>query len=135
VVAAIVVAALAIGVSLLQHGPDSLTQARATFGRIKPGMTLAEVTAILGPPGNYTNTEIEPKAYPAEPTDLFGDVMNTTFHPESIELWLWDTHGVWVSMDSGKVTGGTFVPMRPKKDGFMERLVQWSKRQWHRWFP
>jgi hypothetical protein len=135
---AVGVVALVVGIAMLVRGPDPSSQAakaaRATFSRIKPGMPLSEVTAILGPPGIYCTVEMEVnEAIRDEPADTIGDVF---IPPKDGELWMWNTHSVNVSVDdSDKVTFGVLIHTRPKRNDRIDQLARWARRQWREWFP
>lgn len=116
--------------------PRSVTSiSRAAFHCVKEGMTIAEVTAILGPPGDYrtTETEIDVTA-PYTVGDMF-----VTLRPYSVGrtlFWISDTATVIVGLDqAGKAEMGTFNPNRPSKESASSRLLKRAKRQWQQWFP
>jgi hypothetical protein len=132
---------VAVGAFVVRPRTDPSLQAaieaRATFSRLKPGMTLAEMTKILGPSGNYNMTdtrEFNPAVPYQRATDWFGDSTKPAFpYP-----FIWDrnTHTVSVFVDgSGKAVSGNIIFLRLKPVGPIERLTRWSKEQWRKWFP
>jgi hypothetical protein len=101
---------------------------RENFWRIKKGMTWAEVTAILGPPGFYTtgDTQLDPTV-PPDLADRFGSD-NGAKPPD---MWQSDTAWVFVWRDeSDLVVKGTCEPRRPATS-----IARQWERMWHRWFP
>src|SRR5262249_35700545 len=138
-----VLTALIVGVAVVTlalrlpphpHRPRPVTSIpRATFSRIETGMTLAEVTLILGPPGNYSTMETEPT--PFDP----GEVIGTAGIKISQNLW-WgsDSGSVFVSFDnSGRVMTGAFCPTRPSIESSSSRFfkrVLYLKYLWQQWF-
>jgi hypothetical protein len=141
VVGLVVVALVALAAFVLWPRPDPALQAaieaRATFGRLKPGMTMAEMTTILGPSGNYSSTdtrEYNPAIHYQRATDWFGDPTKPAL-PVPLN-WDLNTHIVRVFVDrSGKAVCGNIIFLRPKPVGPIERLIRWSKEQWRKWFP
>jgi hypothetical protein len=105
------------------------------FERIKPGMTMAEVTAMLGPPGDYENPDSPVKFHTGDgPT--FGSMMTPVDGPKSVEIWDSDTAFVSIEVDSSDtVRWGTFAPQHVPNGSLLSTALGWAKRQWHRWFP
>jgi hypothetical protein len=104
------------------------------FERIRPGMTMAEVTAMLGPPGDY-KTPNSPVVFHTGEAPGFGSMMTSVDGPKRVEIWDSDTGLVSIEVDSSDtVRWGTFDPHFANGSLFSTALG-WAKRQWHRWFP
>ncbi len=116
---------LAAGAFVLWPWPNRIT--RENCVRIHAGMTLAEVEAILGPPGDYTTG----------PTDPVG--MTAEDWPSGGEAKLWMSNEGWILLafdQKGNVaTHGYFAPSVPQKLSRLDNLLWRAKRQWRRWFP
>jgi hypothetical protein len=109
------------------------------FVRVKDGMTLAEVTAILGPPGDYTSaaTTVDDGA----PAAQFLVFRKEGVRLHDTELWRTDTAHAFVDFDrAGLAFRGCYTPMRkvsasPIPDNSQWAKVVWKvKELWHRWF-
>jgi hypothetical protein len=128
--AVVVVAAAAI---LRNPGPQRPVTSipRASFSRLKVGMTPSEVAAILGPPGDNRTMETEiMTALPHE--DRFGTPQASV----RSQRWLSDTANVFVSFDkSGKACAGLYCPARPSRESSLSLFLKQAKRQWQGWFP
>jgi hypothetical protein len=105
------------------------------FERIKPGMTMAEVSAMPGPPGDYKAPE-SPVEFHTGDGPTFGNMMTPIDGPKRVEIWENGTAFVTVEVDSSDtVRWGTFDPQYVPNDSVVNRSIAWAKRQWHRWFP
>jgi hypothetical protein len=105
------------------------------FERIKPGMTMAEVTAMLGPPGDY-KTPDSPVEFHTGDGPTFGSMMTPADGPKRVENWYSDTAFVSIEVDSSDtVRWGTFAPQHIPNDSILNKALGWAKRRWHRWFP
>ncbi len=102
------------------------------FARIKQGMTLAEVEAILGPPGDYTTGPVSGSS------GLVVDYSELA-PPTVIDIKAWaDDYGsIALCFDGdGRATGGMeFGPHTRAPRGPFDNLRWRIKRQWHCWFP
>jgi outer membrane protein assembly factor BamE (lipoprotein component of BamABCDE complex) len=119
-----------------QSGPHApvTSISRVTFSRIKTGMTLAEVTAILGPPGNVSTmeTEFDESAWVGA-GDIFG-VPDAQI--ARIMIWSTDTAMVTVSFDrAGKLVIAGFCPLRPSTETTWSKTWKRIERRWRKWFP
>jgi hypothetical protein len=95
-------------------------------------MTLAEASAFLGPPGDYSSLETVPVPTKTEWAFLGGGADEHV----DIRLWINDTAYAVVYLDkSGRITSGLSYPMRPVDHGTLGNLLWRLKREWHRWFP
>jgi hypothetical protein len=122
---------VAVGVVVLWPRQNRITQ--ENFDRIREGMSLAEVEAILGPPGDYRTG---PTAYEeVGPTE--------EYDPTRMEWWT-DTLLIDIDFDeTGPLErGGTqraakawVDPCTRVPQGPLDNLLWRAKRQWHRWFP
>jgi hypothetical protein len=112
---------VAVGAFILWPRPDRATQ--ENFNRIQPGMSRAEVEAILGPPGDYRSGythDYETRA--SLPDDL-----------------IWETDHVIIVVyfkASGRVRFQRIqlVSLRESSDP-LDNLRWRAKRQWRKWFP
>ncbi len=97
------------------------------FGRIQKGMTLAEVSAILGPAGDYTT----------EPLVWLRFVHPPAVHPKDKRVdWLTD-QGQWVVVfdTSDRVKTKWFaVAWKGKDEATIERFLRRIARPWRQWF-
>jgi hypothetical protein len=138
---AVVVAAGAIVFVLWPEPPSRIT--RENFERIRPGMTQAEVEAILGPPGDYRTRLGETECWDAwkpDPADygpavaIWQPLVGLT--PEtSAGFWICDSMEIYIvtTDESGRVHQAQASARR--RAGTLENLIWRIKRQWRRWFP
>jgi hypothetical protein len=115
---------------------DRITQENCD--RIRKGMTLAEVEAILGPPGDYRNgpTDFDLPDWWATPTGVGG---------QAWAVWKGDHGGIYVFRygdgdpaiasddDPNSVSGAEFIDLKPIDRGAFADLIWRAKRLWHRW--
>ena len=102
------------------------------FRRIREGMTLAEASAILGPPGDYSTLEPAPVPRSNESAVLDGGTVERV----DFKWWISDTAQAAVFLDqSGRITSGWSYPVRTVDHGTLGNLLWRLNRQWHRWFP
>jgi hypothetical protein len=101
--------------------PDRATE--ENFDRLQPGMSRAEVEAILGPPGDYRSGETTTRSkviwFRGDLLWETDDVLIIVGFDESGEMWtrdIWDVHLV-----------------KPKVS--IDNLLWRAKRQWRKWFP
>jgi outer membrane protein assembly factor BamE (lipoprotein component of BamABCDE complex) len=120
--------AVAAGVVVLWPRPERIT--REDYDRIRPGMTRAEVEAILGPPGDYRNGP----TYPDLPRPI---TLSWSGDPDSPSAyWLGDRGGIYVYRgDPDRVGEASFVEVQRVPQDPLDNLLWRAKRQWHRWFP
>jgi hypothetical protein len=107
---------------------------RETFRRIKPAMTQAEVTKILGTPGMYWTRDTEPDDSLAESGETISTSRPATF--ASTVVWWTDTAVVIVAFDkAGTVTFAEFSPARSSTKTTWQKLRDRAGRLWREWFP
>jgi hypothetical protein len=112
-VGGLVIVALIAGAFWVSRRPPPPRVTRANFERIHPGMTQAEVEAVLGPPGFYHNGRgrLDPavvKKVEAAAGSRF-------------RLWFGEAGFVGVEFDeAGRVLNSTFIPMPPPGIGRRE---------------
>ena len=139
-------AVVVTGLEALWPLPDRIT--RENCGRVREGMSRAEVEAILGPPGDY-RTAIGVTEYPSDRgtswrSDPNLNDLNLTWQ-EDVDwaqhelfkqtIWVGDTFFVQCRLDdSGYVKDIRVLRRRTTQTAF-EGLLWRAKRQWHRWFP
>jgi hypothetical protein len=104
---------VAFGVSVLWPRPERITP--ENFDRIRKGMTLAEVEAILGPPGDYRTAKTESDdSAPIEHWRVFAEPGT---HTNTWADWWTDTRFASVSFDeSGRTIRGSYTPSRIPND-------------------
>jgi hypothetical protein len=122
-------ALVAVGVLVPRPAPP-VRATREKFGLVHKGMTLAEVTTILGPPGNYASG----------PTHLSGPASGRDLGPTgeawSHYDWYSDTFDFWVEFDgSGVVIWRFDFDNHRIEKGPLDNLLWRAKRQWRKWFP
>ena len=105
---------------------DPITQENCD--RIRKGMTLAEVEAILGPPGDYRNGPTD--------FDLPDDLEEVVAKPWAV--WKGDHGAIRVYRngdgdDPDSVSGAKFTDFKPVDRGPFADLIWRAKRLWHRW--
>jgi hypothetical protein len=126
----LVASAIALKPTSVQRPVTSI--ARATFARIQPGMSVAEVTAILGPSGDRStmDTELGPDF------DMNDFVGTRGVSIAKILIWNTDSASVIVCFDtSGKVGSAIYTPQQPSTESSSTKLYKRIKRLWERWFP
>ncbi len=160
VVAGLAVALLALGACVLWPRANRVTP--EDFNRIKEGMNLAEVEAILGPPGDYRSgpTVVTLPAYGRYPPGL----VPLLEHKGHWQVWasqtlVWETDEARVVVgvlppgqvpptifrkalpnlgyekpDPGGVISARYDDMQ-LQSGPLDNLLWRLKRQWRRWFP
>ncbi len=122
---------LVAGAFVLWPRPDRIT--RVNFDRIRQGMSLSEVAAVLGPPGDYTTA-------PRPLTEGFTLVGVIDPEGKTIFLqrtnWSGDSGSIWIGFDSDGIAVFTaFTPPEHPNQGTLENLLWRAKRQWGRSFP
>jgi hypothetical protein len=139
-------AVVAAGAVVLWPREDRVT--RANFGRIRTGMSRAEVEAILGPPGDYRTGHGE-TAYgymgtgwlPDPPPGLADALAWNIFPGQSPEdarrwaNWLGDSFIISIVIDESEQVKLKQIDPRRRTQGPLDNLLWRFKRQWHRWFP
>jgi hypothetical protein len=131
---AVVIAAGMVVLWLQITSPRPVSSIRlAAFQLLKPGMTLAQVTAIIGPPGDYRTMKTEDDL-PSGPEGYFFGRQEGTFGP--IEGWQSDNARIIVSFhETGRVQSGEFFPQRPSTESNWSKVFWQVNHQWHRWYP
>jgi hypothetical protein len=132
----VVLAALAVvGAAetvLLWPGADRVT--RENVGRIRKGMSRAEVYAVLGPPGDYRTAPVEYNLLEL----LAGGSAESAGTGYTVEedCWRGDAFVIGVGYGhDGRVRNHSRADALKPKPGPLATLLWRAKRQWHRWFP
>ncbi len=107
---------------------------RENCGRIRQGMTRAEVEALLGPPGDYRTGPVDYDAglVPIKTTPL------TMPYASDDEVARWTGDGAYmaVQFDSdGRVGTWYLIPTSRAAQSPVSDLLWRLKRQWRRWIP
>jgi hypothetical protein len=105
------------------------------FQRLRGGMTNAEVTAVLGPPGDYeTGQGILVADSRRDAIFDAGEFARAPFSTQ--EEWGSDNALIKVSYStSGKTVAAFYWGAELEAAGPFDNLLWRAKRQWHRWFP
>jgi hypothetical protein len=124
---------LAGGVFLLRPSPDPVRITKATFDRIKDGMSPNEVNTIIGvPPDDYLSG---PHIYHSDNPDW----EEGFFQEETAVTWLTDEGQLIVNFGDfdgpGGVSGKAYWSTTRKRQGMIDDLIWRLKRKWYRWFP
>jgi hypothetical protein len=110
--------------------PSTIT--RQQFGRLRVGITRAEVHAILGPPGEYRSAESAYDNSPAQPCDRFGKL--SADWGGGTENWWTDTAVVFMAFDrDGKAYWGHFAPTKRSRDDLRYNLTWRVMHRWGKW--
>jgi hypothetical protein len=143
---AVVIAAAVIILWFVTDDP-SAELIRENFDRIRLGMSLEEITRLLGPPGDYrtvTNTQNDSSNFERRDRvrafswahDWSGNwsKIRISHNPTQV-VWRSDNADVSIGInDSGQAQEGVYVPMRIPNDTNWDKFVRKVKRQWQRWF-
>jgi hypothetical protein len=101
----------------------------ANFERIERGMTLANVEALLGPPGDYRTGPTQPS-----PRILSGRSWGPWWTYEGVSQQHWEGDGaritVWLDPD-GRVLESLAFPMEPEPVGLLA-LLRWRWDHWRK---
>src|SRR6516162_7839304 len=120
----------AAGVVVLWPSADRIK--RENCDRIRHGMSLAEVEAVLGPPGDYRTGPTRYRPHFMAPPRL-ADRMAS--EPDvDIQKWEGDSGDIQVVFSDGE-TSAEFYASEPLDQSALANLLWRAKRQWHRWFP
>jgi hypothetical protein len=115
-----------------------------TVSRIRPGMSQAEVEALLGPPADLSSGPLLDNGYvdcvPDGPRPLGEYRPSCRESMSGLEWdraeWRSDTHVARVRyLPPGTVYDASITDVRRPDQAPLENLVWRAKRQWHRWFP
>jgi hypothetical protein len=123
-------AIVAAGVVVLWPRPSRVT--RENFGRLKSGMTRAEVEAILGPPGDYRTGETQVDrsiSYSHSKQDVSA---------EATLFWEWHSDTTWLLLGfdtKGRLAEGHQIPKERVTDNPFVNLWWQAKCQSWKWFP
>jgi hypothetical protein len=105
---------------------------RENFGRIQKDMSLAEVKALLGSPGDYRTRPTTYQEHFLEPPRL---AYRMAGHPDvDIKKWEGDTGDIEVAFRDGETTAA-FYATEPVNQGPLDNFLWRAKRLWRRWFP
>jgi hypothetical protein len=124
--------AVAVGVVVLWSRPQRFT--RENCGRVKQGMTRAEVETILGRPGDYRTGPVDYDGgfVPIKTTPLTMPYASD----DDIARWTGDSAYMAVTFDSaGRVEAWYLIPTSKAAQSPLGDLLWRAKRQWHGWFP
>jgi hypothetical protein len=91
--------------------------------RIGEGMTVAEVEAILGPPGDY-------RSVPS-----FAPVFSVHYSETIQETWQGNEGCIQVDFLDGRVLPASYYAGVRLEWGPLDVLLWRAERQWRRWFP
>jgi hypothetical protein len=112
---------------------------RATYDRIKAGMSRAEVEAILGPPGDYSSGPtkwVNPRTHEILVTEPWPRMPS---HPGPVvsrrDSWHEDEGLISVGYFCGDAVVKDFVPAEREPQPPLDNFRWRAKRQWRRWFP
>jgi hypothetical protein len=140
---AVVIAAAVIILWFVTDDP-SAELTRMNVGRVKPRMTLEEVTLILGPPGDHRmgNTQPDPNDYGFNYPISFHpseDVIDSWKIPRSQNpkrvVWRTDSADLTVLFNySGQAYTWTYMPMWIPNETAWDKLSRNVKRHWQRLF-
>jgi hypothetical protein len=127
----ILTTALVMGLAVLEGGspfaiwPGPARITRQNCDRVREGMTMGEVEAILGPPGDYAT----------EPTRGYMG-SGPQMMPWTTREWVTDETVIWVDFDAaGKATGKQCSGNCSLNAGAVDTLRWRAKRLWHRLLP
>jgi hypothetical protein len=145
----VVVVGLALaGATAFAMWPRSNRITKENLNRIQPGMSLAEVQAILGPPGDYrtgpTRTHIW--GYHPEDTNMDTDTDDPLMLrldemlfgrlDERLGKWESDTGVAVVKCDeSGHSLVYIYYASKNVEQGPLDNLLWRVNRRWRKWFP
>jgi hypothetical protein len=130
----VVLAALAVvvAVAVVVLWPQQDRIKRENYERIQRGMSLAEVEAILGPPGDCRTRPTIYVPHIFAPPRLADRLAS---EPDvDIKKWEGDSGDIEVVFRDGE-TKAAFYATDPLNQGPIANLLWRLKRQWHRWFP
>jgi hypothetical protein len=124
---------LAGGVILLGSSPPPVRVTKATYDRIKDGMSPDEVNTIIGvAPGDYRTG---PPIYHYDNRDC----SEGFFLEETAVHWLTDEGQLTVNFGDfdgpGGVSGKAYWSTTRKRLGMIDDLIWRLKQKWYRWFP
>jgi hypothetical protein len=113
---------VAFGAGVVVLSPRSSRVTRENYLRIQPGMTRAEVKAILGPPGDYTSGPVaSPHGSKADPVTA-ATVLGVSL--DSGNCWADDAGFVVVLFDNqGRVETAVFEPYIRERQGQFDDLL------------
>jgi hypothetical protein len=141
----VVLAGLAVvgaaGTVVLWPRTDRITS--GNYKRLRRGMTVAEVEAILGPPeaedaiAGWSCTLAAKWDGPDHPRDMAFGVTQFTHDDDTVTLaWLGQTMGIWCNFQpDGRLRFVSLLNVERAQVGFQERMRWRFERQRHRWFP
>jgi hypothetical protein len=104
---------------------------RENYDHFQEGVSIAEVEAVLGPPGNYADGPIMGSAI----TEFSGESRAVN---RNRPAWQWVSDTAIIEMyadEHGKVRRRAFTPMHRVPRSPLDNLLWRAKRQWRKWFP
>jgi hypothetical protein len=132
---------VAVGAFVLWPRPDRIT--RENCERIREGMSLAEVEAILGgPPGDYrtvlTQWDSNGEAYLSHPPVYDPGCAGNPSVPIPVSepaMWEGNTGIAFVDFSTQGAESPTFHKTCEVPQSRLDNLLWRAKRQWRKWFP
>jgi hypothetical protein len=134
-----VVALLAVAAVVLWPYPNRVT--RQNFDRIRLGMSLAEVEAILGPPGDYRTGDtvviaIDANRLLTDPSSALRTKPGpATAQPEVRKVWEGDKGEIAIYFQAAGVSDKHFRPALSSGQSAFDRLRWRIRRQRQKWLP
>jgi hypothetical protein len=119
---------VASGASAYLRQPSRITL--ESYHRIDLGMTVSQVEAILGPPGDYTSG-------PTSDSGWHETAIYLSRHgPEPQLTWMTDSANIAVSFDSiGRADDKAFWRSQREEQTPLQNLCWLALREWRRRFP
>jgi hypothetical protein len=129
VLAGLAVMTVASVVVLWPRPPSLIRVTAENLNHVRPGMTRAEVEAILGPPGDYRTHPTD--SFPPRGPNPVGSGVSVT-----CLQWQSDTIDVQLCVaPNGGMLWIKGMSAQPTNLGPLASLRWHAERQWHRWFP
>jgi hypothetical protein len=135
VTAVVLVVVVAVGVFVLWPRTDRII--RENFDRIQPGMSLAEVEVILGPPGDYTTGPIDPWHVSVQRRWSADEVKWLANEEErNAPIWTTDTAAAQVYFGpSGEAVDAIYIAWTKQAQGPVDYLLWRAERIWYHFYP
>jgi hypothetical protein len=116
--------------AVLLWPPPSSRITEENFARIESGMSLDEIVALLGPPGDYTTAPVilDDSRWLGQLGEVAG--------PETCESWMTDQMDISVYFDrTGRPTLKCLRPVHKCDQTALEGLTFRAEKLWRAWFP
>jgi hypothetical protein len=134
------VALLSAGEILLHPPPNRVT--KTNCDRVLRSMTLAEVEAILGPPGDYRTGRGTTRTFVNTWDANWPPVDDSPARSQGIEwprygqvVWISDSAYACIGFNGHALVANIYSLDRQITDAPLDRLLWRAKRQWRHWFP